>query len=131
MSFLRLMRLAPAAAFLVCACAGRPPQPVAVVQPQDASTDCNAILAESDANNRKLTELGGEQGAKVAQNVAAGVAGLVIWPLWFAMDFQGAASTEATALESRQKYLATLASKRCGSPQPPASAPIAMVPRSN
>ena len=25
---------------------------------------------------------------KVAQNVAAGVAGLVVWPLWFAMDFK-------------------------------------------
>jgi hypothetical protein len=92
--------------------------------------DCDAIQAEADANNRKLAELGGEQGAKVAQNVAAGIAGLVIWPLWFAMDFQGAASTEATALQSRQKYLATLAGKRCGSQQQPALPPVAMVPPS-
>ena len=41
-------------------------------------------------------------------------AGLVIWPLWFAMDFQGAASAEIAALQTRQQYLATLATQRCG-----------------
>jgi hypothetical protein len=40
------------------------------------------------------------------------VAGLFIWPLWFAMDFQGAATKEEVALQSRQEYLATLAG--CG-----------------
>jgi hypothetical protein len=53
----------------------------------------------------------------VTQNVAAGVVGLFIWPVWFAMDFQGAASTEQTALESRQTYLAALAEKRCAMAQ--------------
>jgi hypothetical protein len=75
---------------------------------------CTAIAAEVKANNTKIQELASEQGAKVAQNVAAGVAGLFIWPLWFGMDFQGAASTETTALQSRQEYLGTLAQqKRC------------------
>jgi hypothetical protein len=96
------------------ACAGRPPQPVAVVQPQDRYSDCLAIAAEVQANNQKLPELASEEGAKVGQNVAAGVAGLFIWPLWFAMDFQGSASKEVTALQSRQQYLGTLAEqKRC------------------
>jgi hypothetical protein len=35
------------------------------------------------------------KGGKVAQNVAVGVAGLFIPVLWFGMDFQGAADTEA------------------------------------
>jgi len=71
------------------------------------------IQAEIAANNRRVQELADEQGWKVAQNVAAGVAGLVIWPIWFGMDFKGAAATEAKALESRQHYLATMAAHRC------------------
>jgi hypothetical protein len=99
------------------ACAGRAPQPVAVVQPQDRYSDCLAIAAEVRGNNQKVQELGSEEGAKVGQNVAAGVAGLFIWPLWFAMDFQGAADKEVTALQTRQGYLATLAEqRRCGEP---------------
>ncbi len=96
-------------------CAGRAPQPVAVVQPQDNLMDCVAIAADVQANNAKIQDLASERGEKVAQNVAAGVAGLFIWPLWFGMDFQGAASTEVTALQSRQEYLGSLGEqKRCG-----------------
>lgn len=101
------------ATMLCAACAGRDPQPVAISQPQDAAMDCAMIQAEIDANNRRVKELADEQGWKVAQNVTAGVVGLVIWPVWFGMDFKGAAATEAKALESRQHYLATLAAHRC------------------
>jgi len=77
--------------------------------------DCSAVLAEVQANNRKIQDLSSEEGSKVAQNVAAGAAGLFIGPLWFAMDFQGTAGKEVAALQSRQQYLATLAEqKRCG-----------------
>ena len=80
--------------------------------------DCAAIQAEVLANNAKVQELASESGGKVAQNVAAGVAGVFIWPLWFAMDFQGATDKEAAALNSRQQYLAVLAEQRqCGAPQ--------------
>ena len=44
--------------------------------------------------------------------MAAGVAGLLSCPLWFAMDFQGAAYKETAALQSRQNYLCTLGAKR-------------------
>ena len=113
------------AAFAISACAGRTPAPVAVVQPQDRYMDCAAINAEVQANNAKVTALAGEEGAKVAQNVVAGVAGLLIWPLWFAMDFQGAAPKEVAALQARQQYLATLAEQRCGAVVP---LPIQTVP---
>lgn len=134
------------AAFVVSACAGRAPAPVAVVQAQDRYMDCAAINAEVQANNKKVIELGGEEGAKVAQNVAAGVAGLIIWPLWFAMDFQGAAPKEIAALQARQQYLATLAEQRCGAVMPlpiqnvpppatttvaPSAAPAPVVPASS
>jgi hypothetical protein len=74
---------------------------------------CAMISAEIQANNIKVQELAGEEGAKVAQNVAAGVAGVVIPVLWFGMDFKGAASKEVTALQARQQYLTVLATERC------------------
>ncbi len=94
-------------------CAGRDAQPITTVQPQDAYADCTMISAEIQANNIKVKELADEQGLKVAQNVAAGVAGLVVWPLWFAMDFKGAAGKDVAALQARQQYLAALAVERC------------------
>jgi hypothetical protein len=98
------------------ACAGRDPQPIATVQPQDTYASCGQITAEIQANNIKVQELADEQGLKVGQNVAAGVAGLVVWPLFFAMDFKGAASKEVAALQARQQYLTTLATERCAQP---------------
>lgn len=97
------------------ACMGRSPQPVAVVQPQDQMMNCTAIYAEVAANNQKVEQLGRDEGWKVAQNVAAGVAGFVVPVLWFGMDWQGTASKEAQALQARQQYLGALAvQKRCG-----------------
>ena len=108
------------------ACAGRAPAPVAVVQAQDRFADCAAIQTEVLANNARIQDLGAESGNKVAQNVAAGVGGLFIWPLWFAMDFQGTTDKETAALNSRQQYLAVMAEqRRSGGPAPP----IAPVPQ--
>lgn len=56
-----------------------------------------------------MTDLAGEEGWKVGQNVAAGVVGLVIWPVWFGMDFQDAAGKEGKSLSQRNEYLGTLA----------------------
>jgi hypothetical protein len=91
----------------------------AVVQAQDHFATCASIAIEVQANNKQVQDLSGEEGGKVAQNVAAGVAGMFIWPLFFAMDFQGSAGKEEAALQSRQQYLAVLAEERhCGSPEP-------------
>ena len=105
-------------ALALSACMGRAPDPVAVVQPQDQSMDCTAIYAEVAANNQKVEQLARDQGWKTAQNVAAGVAGLVVPILWFGMDWQGTASKEAQALQARQQYLGQLAlQKGCGGRQ--------------
>ncbi len=79
------------------------------------------IRAEIEANNVKVKELANEQGWKTVQNVAAGVGGLVFFPIWFGMDAKGAASKDAAALEARQKYLTELAVQRCQ--PPPATVP--------
>jgi hypothetical protein len=118
---------AVALGFALAACAGRDPHPVAVVQPQDAQSDCAMIRAEIEANNAQAEKLADENHAKIAQNVAAGVVGVVVWPVWFAMDAKGAAGTEMDALKSRQQYLASLAEQRCsqsGPPAPPARPPL-------
>lgn len=108
-------------------CAGRTPEPVSVVQPQDRYMDCPAIMAEVAANNAKVQQLASEKGLKVAQNVTAGIVGFVIPVLWFGMDWQGTADKETAALQSRQQYLAVLAEQRqCGAPggaPPPAPLP--------
>jgi hypothetical protein len=77
-------------ACILSGCAGRDPHPVAVVQPQDAQSDCAMIRAEIEANNVQAKKLAEENHAKIAQNVAAGVVGVVVWPVWFAMDAKGA-----------------------------------------
>ncbi len=112
-----------AAGTVLAACAGRDPHPVAVVQPQDTQSDCAMIRAEIEANNVQAEKLAQENGAKIAQNVAAGVVGVVIWPVWFAMDAKGAAGTEMDALKARQQYLSVLAEQRCAQAPPPPAPP--------
>jgi hypothetical protein len=91
-----------AIAVCVASCAGRDAQPITTVQPQDAYSDCTMIRAEIEGNNQKAKQLADEQGVKVAQNVAAGLVGVIIWPVWFGMDLKGAAGQEAAALQARQ-----------------------------
>jgi hypothetical protein len=119
---------AMAVGLALSACAGRDPQPIASVQPQDAYSDCTIIRAEIEANNAKAAQIANEQGGKVAQNVAAGVVGIVIWPVWFGMDFKDAAGKEAAALQARQQFLTTLATERCAPGYRPLQPPHAYVP---
>lgn len=111
--------LTAALAVVLGACAGRAPQPVSVVQPHDQVSDCLALTAEIEGNNQRIRALTDEQQGKMVQNVAAGVAGIFIWPIWFGMDLQGTAATEISALQSRQQYLGTLAQQRCAAQAPP------------
>jgi hypothetical protein len=110
-------RLLFAAALLsgLSACAGRDPNPVALVQPQDAIGSCPMLLAESQGNAIRLAALSAESSNTTAGNVALGVVGAVVfWPALFAMDFKNAADKEAAALNGRQQYLAALlVQRRC------------------
>ena len=120
------------ATLTLASCAGRAPAPIALIQPTDRYMTCGAIMAEVQVNNAKVTDLGKEEGAKVAQNVAVGAVGLFIPILWFGMDFQGAAGKETTALQARQTYLATLAeSKRCSEDPSLANPPAPTAPKND
>jgi hypothetical protein len=113
--------IACACVMFLGACAGRAPQLTPIVQATDQQMTCEQVQAEAKINNQKITDLASEQGWKVTQNVAAGVVGLVIWPVWFGMDFQDAAGKEAKSLSQRNEYLVTLAKMRCGPPTETAS----------
>jgi len=100
--------------FLLVGCAGRAPELTPVVQSIDQYSNCDQIIAEIKANNQRMSDLATEEGLKVTQNVAAGVVGLIVWPVWFGMDFQDAAGKEGKSLSQRNEYLGTLARDRCG-----------------
>jgi hypothetical protein len=105
------MRFLGAILFLILlsGCAGRAPELTPIVQPTDQFASCDQIMAEIKANNQRMTDLANEEGWKVGQNVAAGVVGLVIWPVWFGMDFQDAAGKEGRSLSQRNGYACTAA----------------------
>jgi hypothetical protein len=109
--------------FVAAGCAGRAPQPTQVVQAMDQQLSCDQIIAEIKSNNERISDLAREKGWKVTQNVAAGVAGLFVPVLWFGMDFQDAAGTEAKALSQRNEYLSSLATNRCSPPTTTAAIP--------
>ena len=70
-----------AATLMVTACAGRTPAPVQTVQLKDQTMDCTAINAEIAGDTVKVADLSKEEGNKRGQNVAAGIAGAVLfWP---------------------------------------------------
>ena len=89
---------------LLAGCAGRAPQPIATVQPQDVSASCAMITAEIEANNIKVKELADEQ-------------------MLFAMDWQGSAGKDVAALQARQQFLTNLALDRCKPETPAKQAP--------
>jgi hypothetical protein len=94
------------------ACAGRDPQLMQTVQPQDMQSDCAAITAQLVANNTRLKELKREGDNTQAGNIALGVAGaLLFWPALFAMDFKDASGKEAASVQQRQGYLQQLAAQ--------------------
>ncbi|HKK29895.1 MAG TPA: hypothetical protein VKA18_05810 [Alphaproteobacteria bacterium] len=103
---------------VLAGCAGRTPEPVDVVQVHDNELSCEQIRSEILFNAEKITGLEQEQTRKIVQNVSAGLAGVVFFPLLFAMDFQDAAGKEEQALAARNKYLARAYARRCSVMRP-------------
>jgi hypothetical protein len=103
------------AGLLTSSCAGRPANPISVVQVGDESRSCEALIAEMsqiDADiARKLPDT-----QKTGKNVALGIAGLFLLVPWFFMDFTESEQIEIEALRNRYTHLNSLAAdKKCGS----------------
>ena len=102
-----------ALAATLAGCAGRAPSPVAIVQGHDQAADCAMLQHETAANVETLERLRKEKANKLTQNALALGAGIVVWPVLLAMDWQGAASKDLAALEQRQQHLVNLTTERC------------------
>lgn len=99
---------------LIAACAGRPANPVSVVQLGDENRSCSALIAEMsqiDANiAAKLPDT-----QKTGKNVALGVAGAFFLVPWFFMDFTESEKIEIEAMRNRYTRLNSIAAdKGCG-----------------
>jgi hypothetical protein len=98
----------------IAACGGRAAHPVAIQQYGDAQKTCDALQVEMASIQSQITELL-PQTDKTANRVGWGVAGLFIWPLWFAMDLSDAEKHEVEALRQRYNYLLSISqTKKCG-----------------
>lgn len=119
MVYRKLITVMLISASLLTGCAGRDPQPIAAVQPQDMMHNCTSVQAELAANYQRGISLNQEEANKTTQNVVAGTVGLLLfWPALFAMDLKNAAGQEQASLQGRQAYLTSLQAQRCQNPVP-------------
>ena len=94
-------------------CGGRAANPVASVQPGDASLSCEALRTEMSTVESQVAALIPES-KKTGKNVALGAAGLFLIVPFFFMDGGGAEKAEIQAFRSRYGELQkTYAQKRC------------------
>jgi hypothetical protein len=109
---MRRKTIALAVCLIAPGCRGQTPPPVRYL-------DCPAIFAEMQANNAELQalEAGGWLGQYgVSTNVGVG-------PVRFGMGSEATPEQQATAIDSRQRYLALFAGIRhCVPPQPASQA---------
>jgi len=103
------------AGMMLAGCAGREPAPVSAYLPDDAQLTCQSIDTEIRGNNDAIRTRVNEDAEVQNKNIVVGAAGaLLFFPIALAMDFKGAAMTEASAFEQRNRTLAGLAAhNRC------------------
>ena len=95
-----------AAVTTLSACAGREAHPVAVVQPQDNTTDCQSLVEEMAANQKQILNLDSQRANHNANNVVVGTIGLVLFaPALLALDTTDYEKQEMTALKERDDHL--------------------------
>ena len=66
---------------------------------------CQTINNEMSMNSSKIASLSAEQSSTTGSNIAVGIGGLFLWPVWFALDLKGAAATEKASYEQRNNNL--------------------------
>jgi len=99
---------------LAVACAGREPDPIPTSNLGDGRMSCLEIRAEITGNNQRIEGLSNNADDVRDKNVMLGMAGVIVWPVWFFMDFKGTDKQEARALEARNTHLGQLyVEKRC------------------
>ena len=113
---LRLTVAVTASAFLVTACGGRKPDPVATYKIGDEKLTCDGIRAELAFIDQQVSKLIPES-KKTGKNVALGTAGLFLIVPFFFMDVSDAERVEIEAYQKRALSLEQIAqSKNCDPP---------------
>ena len=97
--------------FLLVACGGKTPHPVAQIQPGDDYMNCGQINKMITDNNNKIVSLFPKT-KKMAKNAALGAAGYFLIVPWFFMDFSDAERLEIDAYQQRNDWLRTLANRK-------------------
>jgi Short C-terminal domain len=107
----RLTVVTTASAFLVAACGGRKPDPVATYKISDDSLTCDGIRAEMSFIDQQVAALIPET-KKTGKNVALGTAGLFLIVPFFFMDMSDAERVEIDAYKKRYLALEQAAQKK-------------------
>ncbi len=96
----------------VSGCAGRAANPVAVKEAGDNKMSCEDIVSEMSDLDQRARRLMGEQSSKKGKNIAWGIAGLFLFPLWFGMDLSDAERQDAQAMQDRYRHLDRIYNKK-------------------
>jgi len=94
-------------ALVLSGCAGRKPNPVAEIQPGDATLTCQQLKSEVQVNNQAIFGLIGEKKKSQGGNVVAGIGAVIFLPALLFMNTKGAAGDEARAYQRRNQGLIT------------------------
>lgn len=98
---------------ILTGCAGREANPMALYMPGDEKRSCPALHAEMAQLQAEMQRMLPKTD-KGLSNALLGTAGLIIWPLWFFMDFKDAEKIEYNALRQRyNRLLVYAAEKEC------------------
>jgi hypothetical protein len=115
-NLVRLTVATTASAFLVAACGGRKPDPVATYKISDDSLTCDGIHAELSFIDQQVAALIPDT-KKTGKNVALGTAGLFLIVPFFFMDMSDAERVEIDAYKKRYLSLEQTAQKKnCNTP---------------
>tara|TARA_R110002110_G_scaffold33533_1_gene114734 strand:- start:54749 stop:55195 length:447 start_codon:yes stop_codon:yes gene_type:complete len=99
---------------ILAGCAGRAANPVTVRQMNDNNKSCSMIQYEMSSIENNIQTLI-PQSDKTGKNVALGIGGLFIWPMWLFMDLSSAEKEEINAYRMRHDHLLSLAQEKgCG-----------------
>ncbi len=99
---------------ILTGCAGRAANPVAVHQMSDNHKSCQMLKREISSIEMNIQNLV-PQADKTGKNVALGIGGLFIWPMWLFMDLSSAEKEEINAYRMRHSHLVSLSQeKNCG-----------------
>ena len=94
-------------------CAGRRPQPVAIVSPADRGMSCAQLHAAHKALEATESRLAGASNRARQRNLHRSIVALFFYPVWFGLDVHHADYVEWEAVHRRRLHLANKIDLNC------------------